>query len=688
MVRLRRHVAYSLFGLGAVAGVVALILLMRTSTEWLPEILGLTLFGLTAVVSGALYLFIEPRQGQEHDYARMLVLTVGGALGFFTTFAVIWRAWRWSPFFAGGLEAWRGPEGWRIWLLILGLLAGLAIMFASLLLARSEEQNNALLRRMLYGYNAVLTGILVLLILLFVNVLAYVYVPVQSDWTGSQIYTLNPRSVNLLKGLDKPATVTVILEAQGRKFTELENLLDNAFVVTDKLQVRHLFRDQDLIALDELVRKYKLVDDVGVLVEYGEEPNRDFQFIRMQDIFEQGFDDENRPTMKFKGEDALMTALTYLQEGKKKPVVYFTQGNGELSIDPATKESDRYRANALRDRLQKNNYEVKGLKLVPVASDKSTDSQMIAATKVPDDASIVMILGPRVPFTAQALNALREYALPADGSKPKGKLVVLLDVVTDGQPPTLVKTGLESLLTSFNVEVGNDRILSLNERAPDRVIVTANPELRETNPVATALEGIGFVMSRVRTMLPKGDMNPIQQGSPFRAETLLIAVAQREPIWAETDFALNAAQLAQDVLANPRKPENQEKIAQILSNRVLPVGVAVSEAPPMDPMSPHGRLGQKGSAKPRLIAIGNAAFASDQNLGGPQGASSPLFDLITSSLAWLRERPNSIGLDPKDRDRYRLEPTTNILRLVFLPSGLMLMMIVGMGVGVWVVRRR
>src|ERR1700730_12665029 len=91
MVRQRRPVGYSLFGLGAAAGVVALILLMRTSTEWLPEILGLTLFGLTAVTSGALYLFIDPRPGQENDYARMLVLADCAVLGFFQTVAVIWR---------------------------------------------------------------------------------------------------------------------------------------------------------------------------------------------------------------------------------------------------------------------------------------------------------------------------------------------------------------------------------------------------------------------------------------------------------------------------------------------------------------------------------------------------------------------------------------------------------------------
>ncbi|MFL5243254.1 MAG: Gldg family protein [Gemmataceae bacterium] len=690
----RRPVAYGLFGLGAAAGVVALVLLYQTGAEWLPEILGLTLFGLVAVISGALFLAFEPSPGQEEDNSRMLVLAVGGAFGFFLTFTVLWQAWRWSSYFSGGLEAWRGPEGWRIWLLILGLLAGLAIMFASLLLARSEEQNNALLRRLLYGYNAVLTGILLLLILLLVNVLAYLYVPAQSDWTGSQIYTLNPRSINILQGLKEPVTVTVITETRGRTSVELDNLLQNCQAVTDKIQVRRLSRDLDLDTLDKLVKKYKLVDDIGMLVEYGTEPNVEHQFIRMQEIFVQSqpsqpsFEEESRSPFKFNGEDALMSAITFLQEGKKKPVVYFTQGNGELSIDPASKESDRYRATALRDRLQKSNYEVKGLKLVPVASEKSSDAQVVTSTKVPDDASVVMILGPRTPFSGQALAALREYANPTDSSKPKGKLVVMLDIVTEGQPPVSVRTGLEALLAGFNVEVGNDRILRLDERNPERVLVVANPELRETNPVATALEGVGFNWSRVRTVQPKMEGNPMQPGSTFRAEPLLVAIAQPNQIWAETDFGLNAAALAKDILSNPRKAENQEKIAQIFSNQVLSVAVAVSETPPVDPMNPHARLSSKGSPKPRMVVIGNAVFASDQYLGGPLGANSASFDLLTSCLAWLREKPNSIGLDPKDRDRYRLEPTTNISRLLFLPSGLMLLGIVGFGVGVWVIRRR
>jgi len=43
-------------------------------------------------------------------------------------------------------------------------------------------------------------------------------------------------------------------------------------------------------------------------------------------------DSADKPGFKFKGEDALMTEINYLAEGQKKPVVYFTQGNGELDL--------------------------------------------------------------------------------------------------------------------------------------------------------------------------------------------------------------------------------------------------------------------------------------------------------------------------------------------------------------------
>src|SRR5207302_74013 len=84
----------------------------------------------------------------------------------------------------------------------------LALMFASLQLARADERSSPGLRRLLYGYNAVLTGLLVLAILTVLNVLTYVPLPAwgsffskPSDWTQSNLFTLSTASKNLLASI-------------------------------------------------------------------------------------------------------------------------------------------------------------------------------------------------------------------------------------------------------------------------------------------------------------------------------------------------------------------------------------------------------------------------------------------------------------------------------------------------------
>ena len=62
--------------------------------------------------------------------------------------------------------------------------------------------------------------------------------------------------------------------------------------------------------------------------------------------------------------------------------------------------------------------------------------------------------------------------------------------------------------------------------------------------------------------------------------------------------------------------------------------------------------------------------------------------MLASSLAWLRERPSSIGLDPKERKEYQMDANVNLRRMAYLPLGLMFVCVVGLGLGIWVVRRR
>jgi len=91
--------------------------------------------------------------------------------------------------------------------------------------------------------------------------------------------------------------------------------------------------------------------------------------------------------------------------------------------------------------------------------------------------------------------------------------------------------------------------------------------------------------------------------------------------------------------------------------------------------------------KPRLVVFGSAAFATNQYMA--ESSPLPNYDLLASTLAWLRERPSNIGLEPKKRNLFVLNvPDEQAQRMRYLPAMTLLVGIVGLGTGVWLVRRR
>ena len=96
---------------------------------------------------------------------------------------------------------------------------------------------------------------------------------------------------------------------------------------------------------------------------------------------------------------------------RKKRSVYLTVGHGELNDDAKGEGLSRGRsANILKKLVQKQNYVVKRLGL-----------SNGLATEVPDDAGIVMVLGPTSQFLVEELASLQRYA---DGG---GQLLLALD---------------------------------------------------------------------------------------------------------------------------------------------------------------------------------------------------------------------------------------------------------------------
>lgn len=680
--RNRALIGYALFGVAALFAVLTLVLVLRYRTEYPWELLLSAVTVLAALGAGLWQLTREPGELSEADTNRLFILGVGGYAGLMVTLFGLGLIWRWSDTLLGGTEKWQGEQGWQVWLSLAVFFLGLGVMFLSLLVARGQERANPTLRRLMYGYNALLSCLLLAAVLMLVNILGYLYLPVVSDWTAAGLYTLSDKSVTVLRGLEKPVRIHVIQTGRDpRVDSDVRSLLDNMQAQSNKVEVEYVSYHRQPERRSELEDRYQLVENVGILVVYGTEADALHQFIKEPDLTEQRMTrgrQSEAPT--FKGEDAVISAIDFLSQGKSKPVVYFTQGNGELELGEMDANRPDRGLGLLRERLVRANYEVKGLQLVPVAVGLKPDPQLVRADKVPDDATAVVLAGPRERLPAETLSALTEYMNRLDPKTKAraGKLVVLLDVNV-GRDGVVAETGLEKWLGEYNVEVGTNRLVTAHVRPHTSVLVTPNPRLRG-NPIAQHFAGRGFRLYDARTVGPRTPAAPGAPPAKFRTEELLVTVPGREPItWPETNLRADPGQLVEDMVKNRR-----EDLATKIEGGPFSTAVVVTEPSALPDIPEHRGMPMAGDGKPRLVVIGDATLASNRYMA--EGFT--YYDLLASALSWLRERPQNIGIEAKKRDTYTMEQTTNVTRLAFAPVLLMAFGVLYLGVGVWVVRRR
>jgi hypothetical protein len=660
----RKPSAHALFLIALVCAVVALWLGIAKPTDYSPFCFAAAVLALANLCAGLYQYLRDPEDWPEPESTRLLVLAVAGFWGLIITGLGAALAWTWWDTYLEWMRGEPGKDAWRLWASLLAVFGGLVLMFAGLQLARGEERANPILRRLLYGYNSFLAAILLLTILLFANVLAYAKFNTPIDFTASNIYTLTSRSKSVLEGLNKQTKIYVILRPASMLQLEVQNVLNNCRAINPRIEVQYIDPDLDEEKIRDLQSQASFTARMGILIVYGPSSEHNTRFITADDLFTA--DTMGTREMKFKGEDAIMSALSALAEGKSKPVIYFTQGHGELDLDNFDDARMGVGAGDLKSRLEKRNYEVKPLRFKP------------ADPRVPDDASIVVMVGPKEMFSPQAVQALRSYVNPERPGAKKGKLVVFFDIALSPEG-TMRQTGLEPFMREFGVDVGNDRILSVRVKDPLTSIGIMNPSERflERNPVART-----FAFNQFRLYNPR-EVRPIETPraggrSNFTAGPFIYLLAN---LWLIRDSNLrgSASELASSLL------KNQSELAKRVSEEAIPVACVVTS--PQESTDPHSMMmPNPGEGTPRLAVFGSAALASNYFTSERRGQLH--YELIANTLDWLRERPQSIGIEPKKRDFFVLDPSVNVNRMRFLPAGLMLLAIIGLGTSVWLVRRQ
>lgn len=632
---------------------------------------------------------------------RLELMLLGGLLGLATAllgFVLPFTVY--SDKLAAGLESWRANWQAVLWPGV-AVLGGLVLMFVSLQLGRGMERQNQHVRRLIYGYNAVLTGVLLLAVLALPNVLAYAepftrFFGRPFDWTQTGVNAVSDKMRNLLASTREPIKVYALLPRNNPITIDTQTLLDNCRSLSPRLTWEQVNPQaaENMGRVRELMEKYSISDPLGLLIVVGTEGEKTrpaFTFVKYRDLFEQDTNPRRGGgglSYAFVGENALFNGVVSLIEGKM--VIYFTTGHGELTLDDNADKMppNRPRQAGSLSRLKAKLTERKGVEVKALPLDRSTK-------KVPDDASVVVIARPTEEFGKTEVSVLRDYLARTrvtrkgkdaageekdEESVTAGRLMVLVEPVVqkEGATATLVRTGLEALLAEHGVQLGANRVLTLSNPNPLEVLcwTTSN----SSNPIAKAFHPSPetrtvFMLSNVRTVEPLPE-------SGGKAVDRILEAPPNYGVWAEKNVGAEP-----DVLAEALH-EDRERALKTLSRTPLSVGVAVSDsgaAPGAPRDAAHAGLLKD---TPKLVVFGSANWIGDEALAGARGALR--VDLFNSSVSWLREQ-SAIGktIEGKKRKEYDLNvPQQDAGRLTYLPLGLLVLSVIGLGTGVWVVRRR
>ena len=455
-----------------------------------------------------------------------------------------------------------------------------------------------------------LSGVSVLIVLGILVAINYIGKRQNKRWdfTANQQYSLSDQTKNFVSKLDSPLQITVF--DQEPNFQVFKDRLKEYEYASKQISTDYVDPD----------KKREIAQQAGV-TQYGT-------------IVFKYKDRTERVTSNT--EQDITNGIIKVVTGKQKKV-YFTQGHGEKD----TTAADRSGYKAIADSLTKENYTV----------DRTVLAQQ---GKVPDDADVLVIAGPKVDFLPGEIDALKKYL------DKGGKILMMLDPPEKLDSPPL--TNLIALAHDWGMDVGNNVVVDVSGMGQ---LIGAN----ESMPVAASYPSHPITERfNVMTVYPVArSVTPVQGGVNGHTAQPIVETSDRS--WAETD--LKALFAGKEI-----------KLDEAQGDKKGPISVADAVSAPVA-NAPEGA--DKDAPKPetRLVVFGDSDFVDSAYLGLPGNR-----DLFMNTIGWLSQQENLISIRPKDAADRRLTLTaaqqTNImvLTLLVIPA-----VILGSGVYNWWRRR-
>ena len=533
-----------------------------------------------------------------------------------------------------------------------GWLMAVLLAGAILLLFGAYAHFGAIARRLArrqtrYGLNVLAMAVLLALVIGFVEFFSVRYNK-RLDLTEGRRYTLSPQTVKVVRDLKKPVKAVAFFRAGGTGAVEdrraAEDLLRQYADLSSNFRYEFVDPDKDI----GLAKRYKITmygtvvletpeDDAGLAAakpvppEEAPAPAKGNAKAAKKAgaapaVAERAMREEQLTDVS---EERLTNAVVKLTRTGRR-TIYFTQGHGEGAITDAGERG----FGLLRQEVEKSNYIVKDLLL---ARDK----------EVPQDATAVVILGPQKDVPEAELAVFEAYL--ARG----GKLLVMADPLTGAS--------LKPFLAKYAINLGNDIVISRQFPLGTGPQVPAVNQYRN-HPITRDLQGTLTVFPLVRSVDAAE-----KPGGGISVERL-IETPPYPVSWAQPD---SRREIQYDAARDRKGPVPIALVATIGGKPPAAADAKKTEEAP-----------QPGKA--RVVVFGNSRFASNPllRLEGNR-------DLVMNAISWLAEEEDLIAIRPREPKSAPLLLAENQARVFwFVPLVVLPVAVAGVGVGVFVRRRR
>ena len=494
------------------------------------------------------------------------------------------------------------------------------------------------------GANLGITALLLLAVLVGVN---YVANRRNATWdlTAGGQFSLSPQTIRILEELDRDLRLVVLDQprAAGRTIELFERYADRSGRVAWEVI------DQE--AEPARARAYQATAEAGipfgtVVVESGGRQER----------------------VTAPQEQDITNAIVKILKGETKKV-YFTTGHQERSLE----ESGTGGLSAIGSRLEESNYEVAELALLEHVED--------GEVRIPEDAAVVVVAGPRLDLLAAEAAALAGHV------RAGGKAMLLLD---PPDPPGIPddRDELTGLASEFGATPAGDvvidasgvgQLFGFGVEVPLAASYGFHPITRGFVNAATV-----FPLAQSLVATPPDELP--------RSMRLSELVLSSDVSWGEDDRdELETGEVAagEDERAGPLR---LAYAVHVPTGEQSAAGEAGTEEqdPPQPATEPEADPDGEPAEEPAADAEGRLVIVGDSDFVGNNLALAPLgnADLFLNMVNWLTEDEDLIAIRPRSAEDRRITMTSAqvrnvvLLSLVFLPGFFLIW-----GVTVWWSRR-